>query len=91
MFKLHLKIAFRNLWMHATSSIINIVGLAIGLASCLMLMLYVSYEWNYDRQFKGWENVYQVMTNFEDDKGNITSTGYLKTATGNLVNALKYE
>jgi ABC-type antimicrobial peptide transport system permease subunit len=82
MFKLHLKIAFRNLWMHATSSIINIVGLAIGLASCLMLMLYVSYEWNYDRQFKGWENVYQVMTNFEDDKGNITSTGF---HTGNVI------
>jgi putative ABC transport system permease protein len=82
MFKLHLKIAFRNLWMHATSSIINIVGLAIGLASCLMLMLYVSYEWNYDKQFRGWENVYQVMTNFEDDNGNITSTG---SHTGNVV------
>lgn len=82
MFKLHLKIAFRNLRMHATSSIINIVGLAIGLASCLMLMLYVSYEWNYDKQFRGWENVYQVMTNFEDDNGNITSTG---SHTGNVI------
>jgi ABC-type antimicrobial peptide transport system permease subunit len=75
--------------MHATSSIINIVGLAIGLASCLMLMLYVSYEWNYDRQFKGWENVYQVMTNFEDDNGQITRTGDL---TGNVIaQAIKQE
>lgn len=82
MFKLHLKIAFRNLWMHATSSIINVIGLAIGLASCLMLMLYVSYEWNYDKQFKGWENVYQVMTNFEDENGQISRTGDL---TGNAI------
>jgi putative ABC transport system permease protein len=82
MFKLHLKIAFRNLWMHSTSSIINITGLAIGLASCLMLMLYVSYEWNYDKQFKGWENVYQVMTNYEDANGQINRTGDL---TGNAI------
>ncbi|MGN7205650.1 ABC transporter permease [Pedobacter sp. SAFR-022] len=82
MFKLHLKIAFRNLWMHATSSIINVIGLAIGLASCLMLMLYVSYEWNYDKQFKGWENVYQVMTNFEGENSQITSTG---EHTGNMI------
>ncbi len=82
MFKLNLKIAIRNLWMHATSSIINVIGLAIGLASCLMLMLYVSYEWNYDKQFKGWENVYQVMTNFQDDNGGISRTGDL---TGNAI------
>jgi putative ABC transport system permease protein len=82
MFKLHLKIAARNLWMHATSSIINVIGLAIGLASCLMLMLYVSCEWNHDKQFKGWENVYQVMTNFEDDNGQISRTGDL---TGNVI------
>jgi putative ABC transport system permease protein len=82
MFKLILKIAFRNLWMHSTSSIINVIGLAIGLASCLMLMLYVSYEWNYDKQFKGWERVYQVMTNFEDAEGKITGTADL---TNNVI------
>lgn len=74
MFKLNLKIALRNLWKHKTSSIINVVGLAIGLASCLLLLLYVSYEWSFDKQFKGSENVYQVMTNFVDAKGNIKGT-----------------
>jgi putative ABC transport system permease protein len=82
MFKLNLKIALRSLWMHKTSSIINIIGLAIGLASCLMLLLYVAYEWNFDKQFKGWENVYQVMTNFEDAKGKVTGTADL---TGNAI------
>ena len=84
MLKLHLKIAFRNLWMHSTSSIINVIGLAIGLASCLMLMLYVSYEYNYDKQFKGWANVFQVMTNFEDANGQVIRTGDL---TGNVIAA----
>src|SRR5690349_21733656 len=74
MFKLNLKIALRNLWKHKTSSIINVVGLAIGLASCLLLLLYVSYEWSFDKQFKGSEKVYQVMTNFVDAKGNIKGT-----------------
>lgn len=74
MFKLNLKIAFRNLWRHKTSSIINVVGLAIGLAACLLLMLYVSYEWSFDKQFKGAENVYAVMTNFKDSNGNVQGT-----------------
>jgi ABC-type antimicrobial peptide transport system permease subunit len=82
MFKLHLKIAFRNLWMHSTSSVINVIGLAIGLASCLMLMLYVSYEWNYDKQSKDWKNVYQVMMNFKDANGAIGGTG---GETGNVI------
>jgi putative ABC transport system permease protein len=74
MFKLNFKIALRNIWKNKTSSIINIVGLAIGLASCLLLMLYVSYEWSFDKKFKGSENVYQVMTNFIDAKGNFQGT-----------------
>ncbi|WP_316818365.1 ABC transporter permease [Pedobacter nyackensis] len=75
MFKLNLKIALRSLWKHKTSSIINVFGLVIGVASCLLLMLYVTYEWNFDKQFKGSENVYQVMTNFQDGNGRIQGTG----------------
>ncbi|MHA4896128.1 ABC transporter permease [Pedobacter sp. PWIIR3] len=82
MFKLNLKIALRNLWKHKTSSIINVVGLAIGLTSCLLLLLYISYEWSFDKQFKRSENVYQVMTNFIDAKGNVQATG---DATSNAI------
>jgi putative ABC transport system permease protein len=74
MFKLNLKIALRNLWRYKTSSIINVIGLAIGLASFLLLMLYVSYEWSFDKQFKRSEHVYAVMTNFKDSNGNIQGT-----------------
>jgi putative ABC transport system permease protein len=75
MFKLNLKIALRNLWRNKTSSVINIIGLAVGLSACLLLLLYVNYEMQFDRQFKDADNIYQVMTNFQDDSGKITSTG----------------
>ncbi|RZM23249.1 MAG: ABC transporter permease [Pedobacter sp.] len=74
MFRLNLKIALRNLWRNKTSSVINITGLAVGLASCLLLLLYVNYEWNYDKGFKDADKVYQVMINFQDASGKVTST-----------------
>ncbi|MET4140684.1 ABC transporter permease [Pedobacter sp. UYP1] len=82
MFKLNLKITLRNLWRNKTSSLINISGLAIGLASCLLLMLYVSYEMSYDNQGKDAGHVYKLMTNFLDIHRKIESTGDL---TGNMI------
>lgn len=73
MFKLNFKIALRNLWKNRASSLINISGLAIGLASCLLLLLYVSYEWHFDKQGKDSNQIYQVLINFEKPEG--TTTG----------------
>ncbi|PWS31210.1 ABC transporter permease [Pedobacter paludis] len=74
MFKLNLKIALRNLWKNKTSSFINVIGLAIGLSACLMLLLYVSYEWNFDKQAKNWKNVYTAMTNVPGEGNKIAGT-----------------
>ena len=60
MFKLNLKIALRNLWKNKGFSLINIGGLAIGLASCMVLLIYVAYEWSYDKQFKNNDKTYVV-------------------------------
>jgi len=69
MFRLNLKIALRNLWKNKISSFINVIGLAIGLTACLMLLVYVSYEWNFDKQAKNSDNVYIAMTHITDDFG----------------------
>ncbi|MET4139249.1 ABC transporter permease [Pedobacter sp. UYP1] len=63
MFKLNLKIAMRNLWKNKAFTFINIGGLAIGLASCLILLLYVSYEMSYDKQFTHQEKTYMAIDN----------------------------
>jgi putative ABC transport system permease protein len=63
MFRLNLKIALRNLWKNKGFTLINVGGLAIGLASCMILLLYVAYEWGYDKQFSDYENTYVVYNN----------------------------
>ncbi|WP_442592207.1 ABC transporter permease [Pedobacter sp. AW31-3R] len=65
MIALNFKIAVRNIRKNPGFSIINIGGLAIGLASCLMLLLYVNYEWNYDKQFKDIDRIYFAQLNLK--------------------------
>jgi putative ABC transport system permease protein len=63
MFTLDLKIALRSLWKNKGYTLINVGGLAIGLASCMILLLYVAYEWNYDRQFTNFDKTYIIYNN----------------------------
>ncbi len=49
MIKNYFKIAWRNLWRNKGFSAINIAGLAIGITTCLLIMLYVNHELGYDR------------------------------------------
>ncbi|MEO0527929.1 MAG: ABC transporter permease [Bacteroidota bacterium] len=58
MYRLFLKIATRYLLKNKLYSFINIFGLAIGVASFVLIMIYVNYERSYDT-FKGSENVYR--------------------------------
>jgi putative ABC transport system permease protein len=48
MLKNYFLVAFRNLWKNKVYSTINIVGLAIGMAACLLIMVFVAYEKNFD-------------------------------------------
>ncbi|WP_158800010.1 ABC transporter permease [Pedobacter sp. L105] len=63
MHTVNFKIAFRNLWKHKGFTLINIGGLAIGLSCCLMLLLYVNYEWSYNKQFKDIDRIYMGKIN----------------------------
>src|SRR6185295_1367026 len=49
MLKNYLKVALRNLWKNKAFSAINIIGLASGLAVCLLIVLYVVDELSYDK------------------------------------------
>jgi len=63
MLKNYLKIALRNLIRHKWFSLINILGLAIGMAVCIIIMQYVSYENSFDRFHDDHENIYRVKFN----------------------------
>lgn len=67
MFFINFKIALRNLKRNKGFSLINIGGLAIGLTSCLLLLLYVNYEYSYDRQFKAIDRLYVAQLNHSTD------------------------
>jgi len=60
MLKNYLKIALRNLWKNKGFSAINIIGLAVGLATCLLIMLYVMDELSYDKYNKKADRIYRV-------------------------------
>ncbi|MCP4724092.1 MAG: FtsX-like permease family protein [bacterium] len=62
MFKNYFKIAFRNLSRHKGYSFINISGLAIGMACCIMILLWVQDELNYDKFHENLEDLYIVGT-----------------------------
>ena len=68
MIKNYVKIALRNITAHKAFSIINIAGLAIGIASCLLLFTVVKYELSYDRFQPNYHRIYHVVTqnNFSD-------------------------
>ena len=63
MFKNHLKITIRNAFRHKGNSIINISGLALGLASVILIALFVTNELGYDRFFDDADQVYRVNIN----------------------------
>jgi len=67
MIKNYIKIAWRNIKKHVAFSLINAGGLTLGIASCLLLLLYVSYHLGYDHQFKNIDNIYIVENNQPGD------------------------
>jgi len=67
MIRNYLKTAWRNILKRKGFSLINVGGLALGMASCLLLLLYVSYHLNFDKQFDHINNIYIVENNQQGD------------------------
>ncbi len=59
MIKNHLRVAFRNLLNHKSYSVINIVGLSVGIACCIAIMLFVRDELSYDKYNKFADRIYR--------------------------------
>jgi putative ABC transport system permease protein len=59
-FKNYFKVAWRNFVKNKAYSFINIFGLAVGLASCLLIMLYIFDESSYDQQHRDGDRIFRV-------------------------------
>ncbi len=59
--------ALRNLWKYRFYSILNILGLAIGIASSLIMLSFVRSEWSYDRFHPDYQDIYRLI--FKADIG----------------------
>ncbi len=85
MIKNYIKIAWRNLLRHKLFSLINISGLAIGLAVCMLIMLYVAHEHSYDRFSKNADRVF-IPNAMIKMRGNVINTmGNMSYASGPII------
>ncbi|HDZ27427.1 MAG TPA: ABC transporter permease, partial [Candidatus Aminicenantes bacterium] len=64
MFKNYVKIAIRNLLRNKLYSFLNIAGLAIGIACCVLILLYVQDELSFDRFHEKADRIFRVNTHF---------------------------
>lgn len=67
MFKNYFKIAWRNMVRHKAYSFINILGLSIGIAACLLILQYVSFELSYENFQVNKDRLYRVQQDRYDN------------------------
>ncbi len=67
MIKNYFKIAWRNIARHKGYSAINIFGFAIGIAACLLILQYVSFELSYENFHVNKERIYRVQQDRYDN------------------------
>ena len=69
MIRNYFKIAWRNLLRHKAYSAINVTGLAVGIAACLLIFVVVQYELSYDRFQKNYSRIYRIVTETKHTDG----------------------
>ncbi|MFB0566535.1 MAG: ABC transporter permease [Candidatus Aminicenantaceae bacterium] len=61
MFKNYIKITLRKIKKHKGYSFINIAGLAVGLSCCILILLYIRYEFSFDKYHNDAQYIYRVV------------------------------
>ena len=71
MFKNYLKIAFRNIFQYKGFSFLNIIGLSIGMAVCILILLFVRDELSYDSFHEHSKRIYRLEAHFLAPDGSV--------------------
>lgn len=76
MFKNHLKVATRNISRHKLYSAIKVAGFALGIASCVLLLLYIRHENSFDKHVPDADRIFKVCVDY-----NVGGAQFLGSAT----------
>ena len=95
MIKSYFKTAWRNLWKNKIFSMINVLGLSLGMAACLLILQYVNFELSYDHFNKNATDIYRVVNDrYQNNKliqhGTITYSAVSKAMKDDYPEVLNY-
>lgn len=98
MLKNYVKTALRNIFRTKAFSLINIIGLAIGMAGTLLIMMYITSELSFENFHKNRKHIYRVGVEFGDEGSKMTFAGAMQALGPALVenfpevdNAVRFE
>lgn len=70
MLKNYLTVALRALRRNTTYTVVNVTGLALGMACCALIMMLVHHHWSYDRFHENADRIYRTYFQWQDPEGN---------------------
>lgn len=74
MFKTNVKIALRNLWKYKGFSFVNVLGLAVGIAGCILITIYVLHETSYDQWNAKRNQVFKITVSGTGSKDDVSAS-----------------
>jgi len=89
MFKNYFKTAFRSLTRNRNYTIINIAGLAVGIAVCMMIFMIIQYQTSFDEFHSKKDRIYRVLT--ESHHADASTISYAKNVPFPMPEGLKAE
>src|SRR6201999_536150 len=86
MIRNYFKVAFRNFWRHKLFTLINIVGLSIGISASVVIYLIVHFDFTFDKFHKNGDRIYRVVTN-ASFSGELSYNGGVNVALAGAVSS----
>ena len=90
MIRLNFAVAFRNIRKSAFFTTVNILGLGIGLASCLVIFEFLQDQWSYDKFHKDYDNIYRVHHTSTGGDAVVTSATTFSAVADELKNGYSF-
>ena len=88
MFRNYFTVALRNLWRHPLYVFLNVFGLALGTTCCVLVFLFLQFEWSHDEFHENADNIYRLLVRRITPEGDVR---FSRLHPGSIVEPLKEE